>query len=153
LSWYDKEVRLNEKIPLAMGLVVGGEENDINYPFLDLDTDDLNRIKRGLTNIINKYKLGPYLLLRTCRGYQIHFTHDCDRPDIEEIIQNAPEEVDPDFKRISRWQSWRATRLMGKYIPLEMTLLDEIQTGYKGKGSQNMANLLRAVFKGFWRQR
>jgi len=141
---------MNDKIPVAWGLVIrkGG---DFYYPHMDFDCIDKELVINSLKGVITKHKLGNYLLAKTRKGYQAHFIHDLARVDVEQIIQDTLN-VDPDFKGISQFQDFRASRICGKYVPFEVTFLGEVGTPYPGKGSPSRALLLKAFLTKFWRK-
>jgi hypothetical protein len=126
-------------------------DEDFFFPYLDFDEDiPVAKLKKRLKPFTEQHRLGPYLLIKTRKGYRIMFTHDTDREyeDVEAIIYYAVKEglCDEKFYEVGRVQKWRGCRTQGKYLQPDLKYISLVDTGYVGRPN-NISYMLDAMFE------
>jgi len=137
---------LKKKFAMAIGMVCA-RKGEKGYPSIEYDDVDIKTVISDVKRLQKKYKLGKCVLLKTKKGFHVHFFWDNLREwdEIVEIIDDsgAPE----DFKKISKEFGKRVLRVSGKYSKPDLEILGILDSPYEGVGSKEFGDLLFLMFQ------
>ncbi len=128
---------------LTIGLVLAGEDNDFSIPVLDYDN------KKGIRNVrrlMDQFKLGDALQVKSKRGYHYVFPYDNGRTwdEVVEIINAS--KCDEDYKDFSE-AGFKVLRVGMKHKNSYLRIVGMIKSPYNGQGDKALGTFLLNMYK------
>jgi len=136
---------MEKTFAIALGIVTADKERG-GYPSLEYDNVSLETVIADVKRLQKKYKLGKCVVVKTMKGYHVHFFWDNGRS-WEEILQITEDSLAPsDFKEMTRAIGKRVIRISGKYKTPDLKVIGIIDSEYEGYGDKTIGDAYLCFF-------